>query len=754
MHHDQTDLDRLADRVGIEPSYWDIWGNFRLVSAETKRAIVAAMGLPAASDAEIAASLGLVTARPWRRLLEPVHVLGEAEPVTVTFAVADRVGGATVSWDVVEEGGATHQGESPLYHLEVVERTVLDGMGHRRCRLTLPLGLPLGYHRLKLEVRGAATQEGATTLIIAPERCLTPDELVPGGHLWGIGLQLYALRSGRDWGVGDFGDLARFTELAAGLGAGMVGLNPLHALFPADPNHFGPYSPSNRSFLNILAIDVTAVPDLSESAEARALIAGGDFQQRLAAARGAELVDYPAVSGLKLPVLERLYHSFRLLHLDTAEPSARGHAFRAFQQGMGQQEMGPALRRQAIFEALHEHLYHADPAQWDWHGWPEPLRHPNSPEVAAFATEHAGRVEFFEYLQWLADGQLAAAAAAARAAGMPVGLYCDLAVANHPGGAAAWANPEVVLSGASVGAPPDMFNPKGQNWGLAPLSPVGLREAAYAPFIHVLRANMRHAGALRIDHVMALQHLFWIPAGTEGEGAYVTYPLQDLTRIVALESRRNRCLVIGEDLGTVPEGFRPAMARAGILSYRVLYFERDGQGNFLPPEAYPEDALVTVTTHDLATFAGFWQGRDLDWRTRLGLYPSEDARNGDAGGREHDRWRLLEALARAGVLPDSQRDRHAIPEATMELVAAVYRYLAKTPGRVLNMQIEDAIGEIEQPNLPGTVDQHPNWRRRLRLTLEEMGAEMATAEGLRTLALAVGPGRTAAALAWHGGGSG
>ena len=355
---------------------------------------------------------------------------------------------------------------------------------------------------------------------------------------------------------------------------------------------------------------------------------------------------------LKLRVLELLFASFQERHLAAA--SERAQAFRAFRA-----EMGEALEQHAEFDALHEHAL-VTTGTWSWQEWPEPLRHPDSPEVDAFAREHRDRVDFFAYLQWQADQQLERAHGRACAAGMQLGLYNDIAVGVSPAGATAWANPGVTLSGVSVGAPPDLFNLHGQNWGLAPLSPVGLREGAYALFAATLRHNMRHAGAVRIDHVMGLQRLFWIPEGAApADGAYVRYPFADLAHIIALESERHRCLVIGEDLGTVPRGFRPAMQRAGLLSCRVLYFERAQDGAFLPPEAYPRQALVSVSTHDLPTLRGFWTSRDLKWRDRFARFPDEDASKNAHAARDRDRILLLQALRRAGLLPAGHRSRPA-----------------------------------------------------------------------------------------------
>ncbi len=572
-------LRRLGQLYGIESGYTDFWGRRRRVSAATERALLEAMGIAAGSEREIAASLREAAARPWRRLLAPVRVLAPpSDPLEVTFSLPRSHAGARVRWSLVEEAGGVHEGEAAIDDLPTVAEAEVEGERYRRWRLRLPHELPLGYHQLQLAVGGAAgeTVGGSSGLIVAPPRCFLPEEEPDGGRrLWGLACQLYGLRSERNWGMGDFTDLARLAEQAAGLGAAAIGINPLHALFPADPGHISPYSPSSRLFLNVLYIDPEAVPELVESPEAQAMLADDGFQAALGTARGAEFVDYPAVARLKLPVLEHLYAAFRQRHLASPD-SARGHAFRAFVN-----EMGEPLERHVVFDALHEHAIRNFGA-WAWQHWPEPYRRPGSPEVAAFAAEQRGRVEFFAYLQWLADGQLADAQARARAAGMQIGLYQDLAVAVNPASSVAWAHPGVSLSEVSAGAPPDWFNPNGQNWVLSPLSPLGLRESCYGVFIEALRHNMRHAGAVRIDHVMGLKRLFWIPAGASAAvGAYVRYPFDDLVRIVALESRRHRCLVIGEDLGTVPRGFRPAMQQAGLMSCRVFYFERDRKGAFL-----------------------------------------------------------------------------------------------------------------------------------------------------------------------------
>ena len=354
---------------------------------------------------------------------------------------------------------------------------------------------------------------------------------------------------------------------------------------------------------------------------------------------------------------------------------------------------------------------------WSWRTWPEPYRNCASREVAAFAAENGERVAFFAWLQWIADGQLAAAHDRARAGGMSIGIYRDLAVASDGGGSMAWSWPQVILAGASVGAPPDDLGPMGQNWGLSPLSPQGLRETGYVPFIHALRANMRHAGALRIDHVMALTRLFWIPPGMTGrDGAYVQYPFEDLIRIVALESRRHRCIVIGEDLGTLPAGFPETLQRFGVLSYRIMSFERTEDGGLKQPAEYPERALVAVATHDMPTVRGQWVGRDIDWRGRVvdGITPAwVESSHAD---RKRTRQSTIAALREAGLDPGED----AVEQPTPALAESVHRFIARSPARLLMVQLEDLLDLDEQANLPGTSSEHPNWRRRLPCPVGEI----------------------------------
>jgi malto-oligosyltrehalose synthase/4-alpha-glucanotransferase len=709
-------LGRLAQLYGIELVWDDIWGGRHEVSHSTLRALLAAMRVPAATDVDVHSSLAAHVAGMWTERIPPVLVVrGSALPLTVTLRLTAALDAQPLRWRLDEEGGARHEGVCEPRALEEVERAEVDGVAHVARRLALDVRPAPGYHRLTLST-GERTL-AHTLLVVAPETCYLPVAVQGEGRIFGPTAQLYTLRSQRDWGVGDFTDLRLVLEQWSQRGAAIVGLNPLHALFPHDLARASPYSPSSRLFFNVLYLDPEQIEEFHESAEAQRLAVSAEFLARLKALRADELVDYPGVAAVKMQILELLYATFRG-HLDTG--GARAPEFRVFQAREGEQ-----LHRHALFEALQEHFHRADPNVWGWPVWPEGYRDPAAEAVAQFAQANLSRVEFYEWLQWQCDRQLHSIGLRAYELGLGVGLYGDLAVSIDRSGAEAWANQDLYAISAGVGAPPDHYNPAGQNWGLPPPIPERLRTTGYAPFIATLRANMRHTGALRIDHVMVLMRLYWIPEGTpNAQGAYVHYPLEDLLGILALESQRNQCMVIGEDLGTVPDEMRHAMEDYGVLSYRLLYFERRDGGEFKAPAEYPAAALVAASTHDLPTVAGYWAGRDLQRRLELGLYPNEEAHQQHILERAQERARLLLALQREGLLPPGMTlDPAATPEMTPELMRAVHVYLARAPSKVLMVQLEDVLGTLDQVNVPGTTDQYPNWRRKLPLELERWPGE-------------------------------
>ena len=519
------------------------------------------------------------------------------------------------------------------------------------------------------EARAASARvspSGPAPRLVAPSdaRCHMPDWLEEG-RAWGVALQLYQIRSSRNWGIGDFVDLADLATLLGAAGADFVGVNPLHALFLANPVHCSPFSPSNRRFLNPLYIAVDRLPEFEPD----------DVDDgALAAARATGLVDYPAVAALKLSALRSCW--------TRARPDAVALArFRA--------EGGAGLERHALFEALSLRMA-AEGYGAGWTAWPEAYRDPDGPAARAFAEAEADAVDFHVWLQFLADRQLAAARDAALAAGMRIGLYLDFAVGEAPDGSGTWTDRDLVVHGVHVGAPPDYFNAAGQDWGLAPISPVGMAASGAAPFRALMEDATRRAGALRIDHAMALWQLFLIPEGrSPADGTYVRFPIGDMLRALAAASRTNGTIVIGEDLGNVPPGFRDVMDAAGILSYRILLFERDDAG-FIAPEEYPRNALVCLSTHDLPTFRGWWDGNDVELRVAFGLIGAEAAAE-QSEVRETERRQLLDDLRDAGLLAEGAASD---PDpADPALVVAAHRHLARTPSRLFAARLEDMVGE-------------------------------------------------------------
>jgi 4-alpha-glucanotransferase len=538
-------------------------------------------------------------------------------------------------------------------------------------------------------------------------RCFEPDWMARQERRWGIAVQLYGLRSARNWGIGDFSDLRQLAALAGRQGADFVGVNPLHALYAAEPRRYSPYSPSSREFLNVLYIDPEAMQALAISPAARAHIAEPAFQARLLVLRDTLLVDYEAVALIKREI-------FRLIFADFAALCARDpdhHLVQAF--ALFAKESGEALRRFAIYQALSCQPGFGD----NWMAWPEAFRDSGGAAAHEFAKSDPLAVAYHEFLQWEAGVQLSACAEAARAAGMAIGLYLDIAVGAGPESSEGWSEQTNIVPGFHIGAPPDALNEAGQDWGLAVFDPYALRRDSYRVMRRILRALMRHGDALRIDHVLGFYRLFLVPAGGKPvDGVYLRQPAEQLCNMLAEESRNNRCLIIGEDLGTVPADFPALLARHQILSCRLLIFARDGD-RFLRPEEYPRNALVSIASHDLPPLIGFNEGVDIETRKQLGVYQDEAAYHQAFRERDHERQRLREAIQMAGF---------STGEDSAGFIAAAYGFLARTPCVLLMVQMEDLALEREQPNVPGTDERLPNWRRKLSRNLVDIFAAPST----------------------------
>ncbi|WP_396022711.1 4-alpha-glucanotransferase [Cupriavidus laharis] len=687
-------LHALALRAGLRPRWLDAWGQPQQVSDEALRRLLHGLALACDTRAQCQASCAWLDAEDAARGLPPLITADQGQPIAVPWPDGT---------------------EARPYEIELEDGGLLDGTAAPAADGTLrlaPVGA-CGYHRLHIA-------EAETMLAVAPQRCFGVGDALraagreaAGEHAWGLAVQLYGLRRGAPTGMGDLTALAQCCQAAASEHADAVAINPLHAGFAALPERYSPYSPSSRLFHNPLYADPARRfgQDVVDSAIA-ALNAGTAFAQHEARSE----IDWVALSRLRLSVLRWLWeHRERLL------PRAALDACTAFRA-----RGGTALHDHACYEAIQASRLgeaangmNADGAA-DWRCWPVTLRSPADPAVAAFAMAHPHEIDYHIFLQWLADDGLACAQQAARDAGMAIGVIGDLAVGADPGGSQAWSRQQDILAGFHAGAPPDVYNPHGQDWGVTVFSPRSLYQHGYGAFIEMLRANLAHGGGLRIDHVPGLARMWLVPAGASArDGAYLDFPLPALLRLVALESWRHRAIIIGENLGTVPAHLDSALAARGVLGIDVLWFARETpapQGDagtapevlpFLPAENWPRHAVATTSTHDLPTVAGWWQGRDLAWRERLGLLAHTESPQGVRDARVRERTALWQALCDAGLAGGD------MPEPQHPPLDAVLAWLGRTRTPLRLLPMEDLLGMAEQANLPGTTSGHPNWQRRL-----------------------------------------
>ena len=655
-------LIELAKAAGLQPLWQDAAGAQKTVAPSALRSLLAALGLSVETPAQVHESRA--------RLVES----RQTPPPLLTAEMGCEV--ELVGQDPSQRGRLTLEtGEAH----DVALRPSPHG-----ARLVAP-DRP-GYHRLDLGAR-------EIILAVAPAKACTMEDRVSAGPAWGAAVQISSLRRAEALGQADFGDFADLEAFAGAMGrrgAQALAISPVHALFAADPSRCSPYAPSSRLFLNSLYADPGAV--------------GGEARPSAPRPPPPDLIDWTAAGRAKL---ERLRQAFARL-MD--QGGAALEAFHSFRR-----EGGSDLERHARFESLHAAFFSTTGAR-GWRDWPAAFHDPEGMAVSDFVREHAQTVTFHAFLQWLADAGLARAQAAARSSGMGIGLIADLAVGLDAGGSHAWSRPQDLVAGVSVGAPPDIFQPQGQDWGLAALSPDALRRSGYDGFLKTVRRALRHAGGVRIDHAMGLRRLWLTPHGASpAEGAYLTYPFEDLLRLIALESQRADAVVIGEDLGTVPSGFREALHDKGVLGMSVLWFERAADETFARPEAWSPDAAALTTTHDLPTVAGWWSGRDIDWRARLEAGADEEIATARVA-RATDRARLW----RACVSCDLASGEAPPPQAPGRAVDAAIAYVAASACPLAIVPVEDLIGLEEQPNRPGTIDEHPNWRRRLPRPADEM----------------------------------
>ncbi len=656
------DIRNLARAAGLAEIWTDAAGASQQVSISSLHRILDALGFSAATPADIEES---------RRKLSPPNRL----PPLVTMQAGIRL---------VLPG---HAGGAARGHLTYEDGSVaVLRFSMRGDRLVGPTLDRVGYHRLEFGDR-------QLTVAVAPPRCVTIEDRAGGKRLWGLAAQIYSLRRAGDGGIGDATAVRHLAEGAARHGADAIALSPVHSLFAADPGRYGPYSPSSRLFFNPLFADPEIVFGPERVAQHR--------RDGEAALEEVRLIDWRPAAEAKLGLLRRLFDDFEAQ--DVVAGTGLATDFAEFVR-----EGGHLLQGHALFEALHGKWLGVEPAHGYWRDWPPAFRQglarPDDLEMAAFLVAEASTVRFHKFLQWLASRSFAAAQAGAVAAGMKIGLISDLAIGMDRAGSHAWSRQGDLLLGLNIGAPPDEFNRAGQDWGVSGFSPQALRATGFEPFLSTVRAAMRHAGGVRIDHIMGLQRLWLVPEGASpAEGAYLDYPLDDFLHLLALESHRHGAVVIGEDLGTVPRGFRRRLSQAGVAGMDVMWFERN-RGNFRSPARWRPDAVSMTTTHDLPTVSGWWRGSDIEVRRGLGL-----SAEGETEGRQRDRRRLWQAFTAAGTA----EGRAPGLDDPAPVVDAALAFVASSPAPLMLAPLEDLLGLAEQPNLPGTIDLHPNWRRRL-----------------------------------------
>lgn len=709
-------VSKIAHLRNVSDQFLDFQGRETNVPIENIESLLRAMSYNLDDEESLAREAWELDTHQWNKLLEPITVLSpHRSSWGVCVYINSQSLNESVVWSVRTETGETIAGSVCLTELEQTgDYWMIDGTQFVRRNLTMPSDLPLGYHEISVKVSDVTA---SSPLIVAPETCFHNEAMHRGDKIWGSAIQLYTLRSERNWGMGDFTDLKELVKEMAAQGADVVGLNPIHALYPISPDHCSPYSPSNRSFLNVLYTDIEAVPEFEESPALKRKVTTKTFNARVSHLREQAYVEYTGVSALKFECFKVLYSVFKKKHL--GKGTQRDVAFQAFVK-----EQGEPLRQQAVFDALLAHFKEQDINAWGWPVWPEVYQNHHSESVAKFEKENAEAVTYWMYLQFVADEQLQQVYQFAKELGMKIGLYRDLAVGADRGGAEVWGNREAFCLDASVGAPPDALGPNGQNWGLPPMDPIKLKHEGYKTFITLLRNNMRACSALRIDHALGLLRLWWCPPGKSAAyGAYVYNDLFDFLGILALESQRNECMVIAEDLGTVPVEVTEFFPKVELYSNKVFYFEIKDQG-CLPPEQYATKALAVVCNHDIPTVKAYWTGSDLDLRWELGMFGSEQDFTQEKASREWSKRQILLSLDKEGLLPSGvSTEEGQSSDMSFELCSAIHQYLARCNSQIVGVQLEDLL-LIESPvNIPGTSVEYPNWRRKLTADVQTLFAQ-------------------------------
>ncbi len=693
-------LKLLADKLGILTEYYDAGQDHKRyeTSEDTIKFFAQKLGYNADTDKDIEHSLVKFENRRWQETLEPVYVIEQGNLNFDIVTLSSQKDGIISIKATSRQNGEEFNIPS---HIIGSEERDINHRSYIRQTCSIDKDLEVGYYDLTVTIED---KDYKSVLAVAPAKCYE-NAAVDNGRLWGYALQLYAMKSKRNWGVGDFTDLKNFVKVCSDCGGDVIGLNPLNILEHNYPENASPYLSISRLFLNPIYIDIESVPEFEPSDM-------DEEREKIAEYRNADIIQYEKIYPLKIRFMEKFYERFL-----SGNNSARKKEFADFCA-----REGAELNKLAVFMTLYEERCRT---VWGgWRAWEEEYRNPSNPEVKAYADAHEHRVGFYKFLQFEAFRQFDNAAAEVKTCGLKIGFYRDLAVGVGQDSAELWSDPDVFIAGSGAGAPPDAFFPAGQKWGLGAFNPFALKAKAYEPLIKIMRANMRNTGALRIDHVMSLMRLYVIP-NDKDLGTYIMYNFADMLNIVAIESHLNHCVVAGESLGNVPDGFLEALERKNIYSLSVLWAERSAGwgGDFNQPSTYQEKSFTSVGTHDMAPLKMWWFGYDIADSRKADIIPNDEVMNNNYHEREADRWKLLKALDESGLWP---KDRYrksdylygeAYPEGMAE---AVNTFVASCPSRVFLAELENILEVDKRQNLPGVDrDKHPNWRRKLPIDLED-----------------------------------
>lgn len=708
-----SSLNMFMQLKGIDPNFVDAWGKPAIVSEQHIKNLISKMGFDADNEALLQRHYQEQEKLHWLSLLPPVTVAQQSDSYAIDICLPiDFVTDALI-YQITTENNQCIKQVITATGFPLVAVNEISEVEFQCYQIQLKVDLPMGYHQLEVFEKGNEEPLTSMSLIITPTSCFTPKEMRDGKKIWGTSVQLYCIKSENNWGIGDFSDLKLLLKNMAANGGDFIGLNPIHALSPAFPNNTSPYSPSSRKWLNILYSDLTIIEEFKSDSVVQDKVNKQTFKDKLNALRDTDWVDYEGVTHLKLAVLRDL---FAILNNGSTSSKKR---LATFNQYIADKD--DSLLHQASYDALQFKFLAEDESLWGWPVWPETFHSFQSEGTQIWLEENKQEVLFWCYCQWVAELQLEEADQLAKSLGMTLGLYRDLAVGVSKGSSEVWANHSLYCEGVSIGAPPDILGPLGQSWGLPPILPDQLYKSGYKPFIELLQSNMNHCGALRIDHVMALLRLWWVPDNASAQvGAYIYYPVQDLLNLLALESQRNQCLVIGEDLETVPDGIETLLEDAGVYSYKVFFFEQADDGGYISPAHYKNQAMVALSTHDMPTIKGYWHCDDLHRGKTLGLYPDQDVLNKLMDNRVYCKQQILNSLHSHDSLPESYSRDATQTGMDKTLNYAMQTHLAKGQCALLSLQLEDLLEMEHLVNVPGTCDEYRNWQRKLSHNIEQI----------------------------------